>query len=142
MGVKDRLEVGVVGLDRGAVELAPHVGAALVPGGVRVWLLVLDGVGGEEVLALGDACPDDLGGEFAFAVVEDGAERSSCRGELAGDVLPGAGVDGPGTEGYAAVQVVDEVAGVVELPGECVHGDPELREAGSRGLRGSRDGED
>jgi hypothetical protein len=33
------------------------------------------------------------------------------------------------------VLVVDEVAGAVELPGECVHGDSELCEAGCRGRR-------
>src|ERR1022692_4100575 len=71
--------------------------------GVPCGQLVLDDPGCQEVLALGDARPDGLGGELALALAELGLERPFCRGKLADDVLPGCRVDAPVLEGVPAV---------------------------------------
>jgi hypothetical protein len=67
--VEDFPEGGVVRFCRAAVVDVPHAAAALMPGGVFGWLVVLDDPRCQEVLTLGDACPDDLGCELALTAI-------------------------------------------------------------------------
>jgi len=101
--VEDPLQSGVVGLGRvGEVEV-PHVGAAFAPGGVAAGVALLDHAGREDMLAAGDAGPDDFRGELAFAVADLRAEGAPGAWELTDDLLPGRFVDVPVVQGDGSV---------------------------------------
>jgi hypothetical protein len=94
--------------------------------GGRVRVALFDRAGCEPELALGDVGPDERGCFLPLAVVQGGLDGSGDRRKAAGDVVPGAGVQAPSVQGLAAVVVVGEAGGGVELAGQVVQGGGEV----------------
>jgi len=114
-------EVGVVEQRSAGVELVPDGVAAALPGALDVGGLGrLDWSGREEMLALGDVAPDDLGCAMAFEVAECGLIGAWGRRQPSDDVAPLFGVERPVLERCASLLVVDQVWCGVELVGEVV----------------------